>query len=244
METSAEINEIATALSKAQGEMGGALKDSANPFFKSKYADLASVWDACRGPLSKHGLAVIQAPTTSGNLVSVMTLLTHGSGQWIRDTLTVAAKDDSPQAVGSCISYLRRYALQSFAGVAPEDDDAEAAHGRSNGNGHAKAPAVQSQGATGDLGPLVIEKVGPGRSGALGEVIFTNGDAVMTWTKAHIVAANAAIKAGHSVMVTMKLSTSGNRYLSEIKSTGMNGAQLAATKFQADTPIDSSEIPF
>lgn len=133
MTMSEQINEIATALAKAQGEMGGAVKDSANPFFKSKYADLASVWDACREPLSKHGLAVLQSPQTDGARVLVETLLTHTSGQWIRDTLAATAKDDSPQAVGSVITYLRRYALQSFAGVAPEDDDAEAGQGRGNG---------------------------------------------------------------------------------------------------------------
>lgn len=130
MTTSESINEIASALAKAQSEMGGAVKDSANPFFKSKYADLSSVWEACRGPLTKNGLAVIQSPSADGLRVSVDTLLTHTSGQWMRGVVSVNAKEDSPQAVGSAITYLRRYALQSFAGVAPEDDDAEAAHGR------------------------------------------------------------------------------------------------------------------
>lgn len=138
MTTSDQINEIAAALAKAQGEIEGAKKDSANPFFKSKYADLASVWDACRVPLSKNGIALVQSPSADGLRVSVDTLLTHTSGQWIRGTVSVNAKEDSPQAFGSAITYLRRYALQSFVGVAPEDDDAEAAHGR--GNGHAKQP--------------------------------------------------------------------------------------------------------
>lgn len=134
MTTSEQINEIAGALAKAQGQMSGAKKDAANPFFKSKYADLASVWDACRTALSANGLAVIQSPSVArdenGAFVSVETVLTHSSGQFFRDTIIVAAKEDSPQAVGSAITYLRRYALQSFAGIAPEDDDAEAAQGR------------------------------------------------------------------------------------------------------------------
>lgn len=142
MTTSESINEIAAALAKAQGEMGGALKESANPFFKSKYADLSSVWDACRGPLSKHGLAVIQSPSAEGVAVSIETLLTHTSGQWMRGIVTVNAKDESPQAVGSAITYLRRYALQSFVGVAPEDDDAEAAQGRGNGKAVVAQPAA------------------------------------------------------------------------------------------------------
>lgn len=130
MTTSEQINELATALAKAQSEMAGAVKDSANPFFKSKYADLSSVWDACRAPLTKNGIAVVQSPSAEGLRVSVDTLLMHTSGQWMRGTVSVNAKEDTPQAVGSAITYLRRYALQSFAGVAPEDDDAEAAHGR------------------------------------------------------------------------------------------------------------------
>lgn len=130
MTTSENINEIAGALAKAQAEMGGAVKDSANPFFKSKYADLASVRDACLPALTKHGIAVIQSPSAEGAKVSVVTLLAHSSGQWFRGEASCIAKDDSPQSVGSATTYLRRYALQSFAGVAPEDDDAEAAQGR------------------------------------------------------------------------------------------------------------------
>lgn len=140
MQTSETINDIAAALAKAQGEMGGAVKDAANPFFKSKYADLASVWEACRAPLAKHGIAVVQSPSADGLKVSVETLLTHTSGQWIRGVVTVSAKEDSPQAVGSAITYLRRYALQSFVGVAPEDDDAEAAQGRGKGQPAAVVP--------------------------------------------------------------------------------------------------------
>ena len=140
MTTSEQINVLATALAGAQGEMPGAVKDAANPFYKSKYADLASVWDACRGPLATHGLAVIQSPSVDGVRVSLETLLTHVSGQWIRGTVSVSAKEDSPQAIGSCITYLRRYALQSFVGVAPEDDDAEAAEGRARGKAQPAVP--------------------------------------------------------------------------------------------------------
>ena len=130
MTTSDSINELASALAKAQGEMGGAVKDSANPFFKSKYASLDSVWDACRGPLAKYEIAVVQSPSCDGTKVSIDTLLIHRSGQWMRGTLSVTAADDSPQAVGSAVTYGRRYALQAFAGVAPADDDGEAAQGR------------------------------------------------------------------------------------------------------------------
>ena len=134
MTHSEQINEIAAAIAKAQGQIKGASTDANNPFFKSKYADLASVWDACRGALSANGLAVIQSPGAIGTSVSVDTLLTHSSGQWIAGTVSVTAREDTPQAIGSAITYLRRYALQSFAGVAPEaeDDDGNAASAKSN----------------------------------------------------------------------------------------------------------------
>lgn len=135
MNTSEQINELAAALAKAQGEMQGASKDSANPFFKSKYADFASVRAACLPALTKHGIAVVQSPEIVNEVnVTVETRLIHSSGQWIAGTVQCAAKDNSPQAIGSAITYLRRYALQSFAGVAAEDDDGEAAQGR--GTGH------------------------------------------------------------------------------------------------------------
>ena len=131
MEQTVEINELAAALSKAQGVMTGAFKDSANPFFKSRYADLESVWEACRKPLADNGLAIIQTATADELSVSVTTMLTHTSGQWIRETLRLIPKDASPQALGSCISYGRRYALAAMVGVYQTDDDAEAGMGRS-----------------------------------------------------------------------------------------------------------------
>ncbi len=129
---SESINELAAALAKAQGEITGALKDSSNPFFKSKYADLASCWDACRAQLSKNNLAVIQTTQCRDGQVFVVTTLAHSSGQWLRGELPVKAKDDGAQAQGSGITYARRYALAAIVGLAQIDDDAEAAHGRAN----------------------------------------------------------------------------------------------------------------
>lgn len=127
---SEQINELATALSKAQGEITGALKDSSNPFFKSKYADLASCWDACRKQLASNGLSVIQTTDVLDGIVVVRTTLAHSSGQWIRGSLPVKTKDDSPQAQGSGITYARRYALAAIVGLAQIDDDGEAAQAR------------------------------------------------------------------------------------------------------------------
>lgn len=129
-ESSDAINELASALAKAQGKITGALKDSANPFFKSKYADLASVWDACRAALSENGLAVVQFPESDESGLYVVTTLTHSSGQWMRSRLRLTPKDDTPQAAGSAITYGRRYALAAAVGVAQVDDDANAASGK------------------------------------------------------------------------------------------------------------------
>lgn len=127
---SENIAELAAALSKAQANITGALKDSANPFFKSKYADLASCWDACRKQLTDNGLSVIQTTDIVSDTVVVRTTLAHSSGQWISGVLPVKAKDDGPQAQGSGITYARRYALAAIVGLAQIDDDAEAAQGR------------------------------------------------------------------------------------------------------------------
>jgi hypothetical protein len=143
MQKSDSIAALAEALSKAQGEITGALKDSANPFFKSKYADLASCWDAARGPLSKHGLAVIQIPTYETDAASgqpqlvLETVLAHASGEWIAASLLLHPKDDTDQAMGSSISYGRRYALTSFCGIAQVDDDGNASSHRGDGLGPA-----------------------------------------------------------------------------------------------------------
>lgn len=138
-EQSADAGELFAALAKAQGEIEGAAKGKDNPFFKSKYADLAAVWDACRGPLSKNGLCVIQQPFNRGQLVGLRTQMGHASGQWVACIATAQAKDLGPQAYGSVVTYLRRYALQAFAGVASEDDDGEKGEGR---NRDAKPPGA------------------------------------------------------------------------------------------------------
>lgn len=130
MKKSEQINEIASALSKAQGTIRGAVKDSLNPFFKSNYADLASVWDACRDPLSNNGLSVVQCPDTTDQGMVLITTLMHTSGQWIESTYPIKPVKDDPQGLGSSISYARRYSLAAMVGIFQVDDDAESAQGR------------------------------------------------------------------------------------------------------------------
>jgi hypothetical protein len=127
---SESIAALAAALSKAQADITGALKDSSNPFFKSKYADLASCWDACRKQLAANNLAVIQTTEVTEAGTVLVTTLAHSSGEWMRGTLPVVTKDNGPQAQGSGITYARRYALAAIVGLAQIDDDAEAAQAR------------------------------------------------------------------------------------------------------------------
>lgn len=127
MKSSEEINELATALHQAQSQMGGAVKDSSNPFFKSSYADLTSVIKAIKQPFADNGLSYTQFPVSNDNGVGVATRLMHNSGQWLQMCYTLPIVKADPQAAGSAITYARRYALQSIAGIPTADDDAEAA---------------------------------------------------------------------------------------------------------------------
>jgi hypothetical protein len=146
---SAQLEKLFAALSKAQAKVEGAVKGKKNPAFPgSKYADLASVWDACRGPLAENELCVIQQPLNDGPKVGLRTTIGHASGQWIASTVWTTPKDQGPQALGSCLTYLRRYSLSAAVGVAPDDDDGNAAEGRAEG----KAPAPRVASATSAAG--------------------------------------------------------------------------------------------
>lgn len=128
---SEQVNELFGALSKAQGEMKGAQKDSQNPFFKSRYCDLSSVMEACRESLSRNSLSVVQTPIISEDGYVLITTLGHSSGQWIRShTPLLMAKNDA-QSFGAALTYFRRFALASIVGVCPEDDDGEKERQRS-----------------------------------------------------------------------------------------------------------------
>jgi hypothetical protein len=133
MTQSEGINELATALSKAQGEMQAAIKDKVNPFFKSSYADLGSVWDAARPVLSKYGLCVMQTTemNTDGSRIVMVTTLAHTSGQWMKSFLPLNPSKNDSQGIGAAITYLRRYSLSAIVGVVcDDDDDGETAVGR------------------------------------------------------------------------------------------------------------------
>ncbi len=128
---SADLGSLFEALAKAQGKIEHALKDKKNPFFKSSYADLTSVWEACREPLSSNGLCVIQTIEGTKEAMFLMTWLGHSSGQWMKSRMPLFIMKQDPQSVGSSITYGKRYALSAMVGIcADEDDDGEKAMGR------------------------------------------------------------------------------------------------------------------
>lgn len=125
-EQSYTVGQLAKALAAAQKVMGHAHKDSTNPHFKSKYADLASIREAA-APLAEHGVAVTQQVLSGeGGAIGVRTALMHESGEWMASSAYVVPRDAGPQAAGSVITYLRRYMLAAAAGIAQDDDDGNA----------------------------------------------------------------------------------------------------------------------
>jgi hypothetical protein len=127
-EITASHASIAMALAAAQSHMGKALKSANNPHFKSKYADLSSVVDACMPALNECGIAVIQPTTDDEDGRYVETILIHGkSGESLKCRVPLIVSKQDMQGYGSAVTYARRYGLMSMAGIAPEDDDGLAA---------------------------------------------------------------------------------------------------------------------
>ncbi len=150
-EQSESINELAAALVKAQAVITGAIKSSENPFFKSKYADLATCMEVIRGPLSENGLCIIQTlgsdPKNAGpGSITVYTTLAHSSGQWIRGSISMLPEKPRPQSRGTCITYARRYSL-GIVGLVQIDDDADAAtdHEKTKTNGTIEPPTKPTE---------------------------------------------------------------------------------------------------
>lgn len=129
------------ALSQAQADMPNATLNRENPYFKSKYADLSSIREATLPSLTKHGLGILQyTKVETDGLLFLYTRLVHKSGQWIEGRYPVLI--DKPQAMGSALTYARRYCWAAMCGVASEDDDdANAAQGDKNPNKKTKAKA-------------------------------------------------------------------------------------------------------
>lgn len=129
MNSSPIIASLATAFATALSEIENASKNSSNPHFRSKYADLAEVINTVRPVFCKHGLSVTQCPSYAEGIVTVTTVLMHNSGEWIASDCSAPVSKQDAQGVGSAITYCRRYALAAMACIAQEDDDANSAVG-------------------------------------------------------------------------------------------------------------------
>ena len=128
MKTSESIKHIAEALVSAQKEIKFATKDSTNPHFKSKYANINSVIEAVKAPLNNNNIAILQSLSPSDdNKLHLTTRLLHSSGEWIEDTAVCPIQKQDPQGLGSAISYIRRYSISSMCALYADDDDGQSA---------------------------------------------------------------------------------------------------------------------
>lgn len=126
MKTSESILKITPAFLNAQKKIESVVKDQSNPFFKSKYADLSAVIEACKEKLNAEGIAILQ-PIDG---MTVETILVHTSGEWYSSSTPIVSKEqNNPQALGSAITYAKRYGLQSMVLLPAEDDDGNRASG-------------------------------------------------------------------------------------------------------------------
>ena len=124
---SESINELAKALCEASKSIKPAIKSADNPFYKSKYADLQEVDHACRTALADNGLCISQLMDSTSGQLTLITILMHSSGQWLKSYYPITYDKTTPQAIGSGVTYARRYSLAAICGVVTEDDDGEAA---------------------------------------------------------------------------------------------------------------------
>jgi hypothetical protein len=147
------IDLLATALSKAQATMESAAKNKRNPHFNSRYADLSSIIEAVRKPLTDNGLSFTQTIYCIETGLFLETTLLHTSGQWLKSEYPLV--QGTPQQTGSSLTYARRYSLSSIAGIAADEDDDGAAATQSNGGGRPQQRKTQ------EVTPLKAGEIAP-----------------------------------------------------------------------------------
>jgi len=157
MNKSETIGELAKALVKFNAKVNKVSKDANNPFFKANYATLDNIIDEIRPILTENGLSILQIPSGDGQNVIMKTMLLHESGEFLEsEELIMKPVKNDPQAVGSCISYARRYSLNSFLSLnTGEDDDGESATRTPNkpqyNNQNTNTPPTQNNTNTGSF---------------------------------------------------------------------------------------------
>ncbi|MGX9366248.1 ERF family protein [Desulfoplanes sp. PS50] len=146
------ISNLAMALSRVQGAMEFAKKDSVNASYSSHYSSLAACLDSCRIQLADNDLAVIQIIRTGNDgVMHLLTRLIHArSGEWIESDYPIFCQIDNPQAVGSALTYARRYSLCAIIGIASEDDDGEHAIHYNDKGGNSGCKTDSKPGKAGD----------------------------------------------------------------------------------------------
>lgn len=159
MKTSESICDLAKALTAVQASLTPAIRDSTNPYYNSKYADLSTVWESCREALAKNGLCVIQGNSVGpANTLIVETILIHESGQWAKSELCLPLSKADPQGVGSAMTYGRRYGFAAMVGIVFEiDDDGNAASGK-NGNGNVRPMRQNERPVNGGQRPASVNQ--------------------------------------------------------------------------------------
>lgn len=140
------MKQIAIALVKAQKAFQPALKDKTNPAFRSKYADLGACIEAVQDALNANGIVLLQQTKEDATGVTVETIFLHESGEsWASGPLHVPAAKQDPQGYGSALTYARRYSLMTACGIAPEDDDGNAASKRPTAANSEPAPTPKER---------------------------------------------------------------------------------------------------
>jgi len=175
MKMSDTIAELATALSKAQGQIDDATKTGLNPMFKSRYADLAAIRSVIREPLAVNDLVVMQFPRTFDNCVEVETMIIHNSGEYMSETLRLPVNKWDAQGIGSAITYARRYGLMSMLTIASEDDDGNAAVQRPAPQA-APAPAPKQKKVSDDVRDEVMQAARKGSEALRAKWAALNAD--------------------------------------------------------------------
>jgi len=152
IETSNDTAKLDEALAKAQGEIEAASKDRNNPAFKSKYADITSIWEAARPALAKHGISVTQWPIHADDTrLHIVTRIAF-KGEWIRAHFSIPVTKQDAQGYGSATTYAKRYALSAALGVVADDDD--------DGNAASQRPSFEPKKAAAPMPPTDVESIG------------------------------------------------------------------------------------